>query len=707
MTIATEPRPEPPPAERRSSTRIAVPIERPRRSLGLGSRLFLLTAATLTVTLGVVVAYSSWDAGRRAERRAREAVQAAPAIFKGFADSLASTRREQVHSLAEQVGTKALLALAPDREAARTFHDSALEYAENLRAGAVLLFDAEGMLLARSDREPGDQVGRDFSRVSWVRRPLSTGEASSAFVLEVTRRRTLALVVSAPVAQGQGASARWNGVVAALYPVRDEMAVEIGNLLAGEVAFVGNVGSREGPLDLALLAATPGLARAPVARQLESPEARESIFVDGRSFGPFDLEAAGDSYAAVASAISTGDGEPIAAFVAARPRSAALAEFHALRRGVVGVGVAALAVSLPVCFALARRFSGPIEQLAAGAEALRLGRLDIELPRPHGAEFESLAGAFGALVAELKEKRALEQVLAHRKHPSSLEVEVPSLEEIEATPEPRVGRLFANRYRIRALLGDGGMGQVFRAHDRDLDEEVALKVLRPKLLGDPDRALQTLRREIKAARAITHPNVVRVHDLGEAAGVRFLSMEYVDGTSLRKLLRQEGRLGLAAGLQIAKQLCRGLAAVHAGGLVHGDLKPENVMAMPSGVVKLMDFGLARRLGIGDFRPGYATGTPSYMSPEHARGAELDEASDLYSAGVLMFEIFTGRVPFEADDVGELLRLHLLAAAPDPRGLRPDMPAVLADVILQCLEKSRPERPETARELERSLMRVRT
>ena len=158
----------------------------------------------------------------------------------------------------------------------------------------------------------------------------------------------------------------------------------------------------------------------------------------------------------------------------------------------------------------------------------------------------------------------------------------------------QVGRIFAGRYELLSELGKGGMGVVFRARDRELDEEVALKVLKGVGEGEGSSAqVDRLRQEIKLARVITHPNVVRAFDFGESAGSRFLTMEYVPGTTLREVIDVRGGLQLTPALQIAKQVCRGLAAVHKAGIIHGDLKPQNVMVMGSGVAKLMDFGIAR------------------------------------------------------------------------------------------------------------------
>jgi len=266
-----------------------------------------------------------------------------------------------------------------------------------------------------------------------------------------------------------------------------------------------------------------------------------------------------------------------------------------------------------------------------------------------------------------------------------------------------VGRVFAGRYEIHSVLGTGSMGAVYRARDRELDDEVALKVMAAE--GEDAALADRARHEIKLARLITHPNVVRAYDFGEAEGQRFLTMEYIPGTTLRELIDRHGGLELTPALQIAKQICRGLAAIHAAGIIHGDLKPQNVMVTGNGVTKLMDFGVARPR-VGHEVGLVVSGTPLYMSPEQARGAELDDRSDIYSLGVVLFETLTGRVPFLGKDVSEIMAMHLSDPPPDPRELRPALPEPLAQVILACLSKHRLERPASAADLDRLLMRVR-
>ena len=253
------------------------------------------------------------------------------------------------------------------------------------------------------------------------------------------------------------------------------------------------------------------------------------------------------------------------------------------------------------------------------------------------------------------------------------------------------------------------MGTVFLAKDLQLDESIAIKVRGTwrSWFWAPTRC-RTPSPSCAPPGGITHPNVVRVHDLGEAEGLWFLTMEYVPGTTLRQVIRQHGALALRPGLQIAKQLCRGLAAVHACGMVHRDVKPQNIMVLPSGVVKLMDFGIAQTEGGRDLasQSGFRVGTPNYMSPEQTQNAVVAPRSDIYSAGAVMFEMFTGRTPFLAEDPIKVMQMHVSAEPPRPSALRPDLPESLERLILACLAKQPVRRPASAQDLHGALLRIR-
>jgi len=250
------------------------------------------------------------------------------------------------------------------------------------------------------------------------------------------------------------------------------------------------------------------------------------------------------------------------------------------------------------------------------------------------------------------------------------------------------GSLFGARFEILGSLGAGGMGRVFKARDRELDDVVALKMLKPEVAGD--RALvERLKSELKLARKITHPNVLRTFDFGEIDGVPYISMEYVRGLTLRSMLEQSGRLPFKAGLHLSRQILAGLAAAHALGILHRDIKPENIILDSIGDAKLMDFGLARpvdRLEKGVTQAGFIVGTPHYLAPEQLQGLDAGPPADVYACGVVLYEIFTGHLPLGGENAVEILMQHLKQPPVDPRTYWPEMPAPLQATLLRCLEK---------------------
>ncbi len=248
-----------------------------------------------------------------------------------------------------------------------------------------------------------------------------------------------------------------------------------------------------------------------------------------------------------------------------------------------------------------------------------------------------------------------------------------------------VGTVLGGRYRIDAVLGFGGMGVVYRSRDLKLDQEIALKRIRPDRVS-PERR-ETLRREIILSRKVTHENVCRVYDLVEIDGEEFVSMEYLAGRTLKEVEERERTLPLGRGLAIAKGICNGLAAAHRMGVLHRDLKPENVLVGEDGTPRLMDFGIAVETGLyrgeqGDTIPG----TPQFLAPELLRGEMPTQGTDVYAMGVLLFEMFTGRVPFDDDDTARLVRRVISEAAPKVETLRPDLPPELRDILERAIAK---------------------
>lgn len=260
------------------------------------------------------------------------------------------------------------------------------------------------------------------------------------------------------------------------------------------------------------------------------------------------------------------------------------------------------------------------------------------------------------------------------------------------------GDLLAGRYRIQERIGSGGMGVVYRALDEELGLCIAVKVLRPDLVGD-NRVETRLRRELLLNRQVSHRNAVRIHDIGQDRGFLFLTLDLVEGRSLREVLRAEGPLSPDRAVAIARQLALALEAAHAEGIIHRDLKPPNVLVNDSGRAWITDFGVARSLhDRGPTRTGSVIGTLAYLSPEQARGEEVDGRSDLYALGILLFEMLTGQLPFKGGSTAEDMAQRITGASKDVRTLREDVPAWLAAVIRRLLQRDPDDRFQSAREL---------
>ena len=301
-------------------------------------------------------------------------------------------------------------------------------------------------------------------------------------------------------------------------------------------------------------------------------------------------------------------------------------------------------------FVLARQIARPVQQLARATRRVQDGDYSVEIPVTSRDEIGMLSQAFRNLVEDLKEKAQLVEYMMHAATGSTTQPLASAPTAIRRIAERpagssggellQAGSIFAGRYEVKEVLGAGGMGVVYRAFDRELGELVAIKTLRPDTVAGDPVALERFKQEIRLARKIAHRNVVRTYDLGEVDGQYYLTMEYVEGTSLKALIESRGRLPAPVTLTIGKQLCRALEVAHEQGVIHRDIKPQNIVVGPGGFLKVMDFGIARLAnppkGKGLTQAGMAIGTPDYMSPEQLSGMELDPRSDLYSTGVVLF-----------------------------------------------------------------------
>jgi serine/threonine protein kinase/tetratricopeptide (TPR) repeat protein len=271
--------------------------------------------------------------------------------------------------------------------------------------------------------------------------------------------------------------------------------------------------------------------------------------------------------------------------------------------------------------------------------------------------------------------------------------------------ELKRGSVFAGRYEIIEELGKGGMSRVYRVEDKKIKQEIALKLIKPEIASDK-KTVERFKNELTTAREIAHRNVCRMFDLGEEKGQHYITMEYVPGGDLKRLIRRTKHLAVGTAISIAKQICKGLEEAHSLGIVHRDLKPNNIMIDDNGNVRIMDFGIARTVKEkGITGPGVMIDTPEYMSPEQVEAKEVDQRSDIYSLGVIMYEMLTGRLPFEADTPFAVGVKHKSEIPVNPKDLNSQIPDDLSGVILKCLEKDKEDRYQSAGEARSKLEKI--
>lgn len=385
-----------------------VPAARPplRQPLSLATKLFLATAVLLTGTLGLVLTLATGRARAVAERTIHEHLGTVPTLWSGYIGSRADVAHRQLRFLASEPGIKALLADAGNDSA--TLHDTARGLAGSLDASVIFVLDARGLLLERTDREPGAERGRDFSTLSWVAAALEERTPAPAFILDSTRARTIHLVASAPVVQGDGSDRLLLGVIAAAFPMSEVRLREFARIARAETAIVANVARRDAPRVMQILASTPALDKEQLYGHLvEGSPAFEAMFGPGEVARPFEFALRDDAFIGSLLPLRSGSGETIGGLVVARSKSAEMAGFNAVRRSLVPIGAGLLATGLVVSFVVARRLTKPIHQLATAASRVAGGEWDVSLPRTSGGDVGVLSAALATMATELRDRAPL------------------------------------------------------------------------------------------------------------------------------------------------------------------------------------------------------------------------------------------------------------------------------------------------------------
>lgn len=673
--------------------------------LSLTARIFLSSAGIVIAVMAATLFLTQ----RSAEQAAARSIGRALNTSEKRVEELLSSERGVLAGRLQAYANNAVYRANIESVTDGDYSDYLQTAVEETDAAWVQFVDREGILRARSDRP---SVAQDTLTGSKLVVDALNGEIGGGF--GATSDNRLMELVSVPV---EGAGRRSLGALVAAKLVTDSVAGAVGSQTESEVLLFAfdttGVPQLAATTEDMRAAAPTLLAEAQRSMEADTGGVQLASMGDSTVAGAFDVNIGGETFIARRAMLNNAAGNPIGGFLTLRSldRELAATGFADLRRTLLFSGAGGVALALLVGFATARRVVRPVTVLAEASRRAADGDYQAEIPAGGSDEIGTLSGAFRRLLADLKEKQALVDFMSAAAAPGGTRTQmlnagagptmkIPTGMENMTVLQP--GQTFGNRYEIKSVLGVGGMGMVYKANDRELGETLAIKTLKPDVIAADTNALERFKSEIKLARRIAHRNVVRTYDLGEIGGTYYISMEYVEGKSLKELIRERGRLPASAVLPIAKQLCRALEVSHEEGVIHRDIKPQNMVVQADGVLKVMDFGIARLATrpkeSGHTEAGMVVGTPEYMAPEQLMGDELDARADLYATGVVLYECLVGRVPITADTPITLIAKVLEEEPKAPSAVQPDVPPALSELVMWVLAKDREKRPRSAAEL---------
>ncbi len=678
---------------------------------GLTGKIFLSTATVVVVVLGGALLVTKQRADRAADDSLARALDATRSAIDDALSGRSHALRQSLAVVAQEPNYVARIGEGLRQRNRANLLDQSDEFRDQVGAAWALITDDRGILRAKTNERSAE--GDTLAEGALIGIPLEGRAAEGVWIEPGPAGDQIYQAVGVPLVAPSGS--RVYGVLVAAIPIDSAFTAHLKANTNSEVVFFA--------LDTAG-APHPTVATVPaqaIQQEMTAGGWPASLSADSRDIR-LRWNVGGESLVGVVGALKLASGVPVGGYVGLRSRDSELATFVQLRNTVLQAFVAGLILAILSALALARRVTRPLKQLVEATRQVAEGQYSGKIAVASSDEIGELAAAFQRMLKELKDKQDLVEYLSSG---GAQTVALTAGQQAQVTAQGQgthpvaaltgvleVGQVLANRYEIKMVLGAGGMGTVYRAFDRQLEEVVAVKTLKPEAVAQDSKSLERFKEEIRLARRITHRNVVRTHDLGEVGGVYYITMELVEGTSLKDLIRKRGRLPIGVALTVGKQLCRALEVAHEAGVIHRDIKPQNMVVAPSGFLKVMDFGIARRteghrMGEeGLTAVGTTIGTPEYMAPEQLLGEDLDPRADLYATGAVLFECVTGRNVFTAPNVMALMAKHLEETPPDPRNLNPEVPGSLAQVILKALAKKRDQRWSSAAELHRALEEVR-
>jgi HAMP domain-containing protein/tRNA A-37 threonylcarbamoyl transferase component Bud32 len=662
--------------------------------LPLATKIFLGTALVVTVVLGAALLVTNRQANRAADASSSRAVAATQSAIRDALEGRSRALLQLTEALVQVPVYVSRIGESVRSGRRADLLDQADELKAQTGADWVLITDPGGVLQAWTYQR--DQFDQDFSRGALIGRALEGRTTSGMWIEPGPAGDELYQAVALPVTTP--GSATTLAVVSAALRVDTALANQLRRHTNSEILFfsIDTLGVPQ--------LAVSSLGGADVGRTIRAIP-RDSVTASSQ----IRLAVGGKEYEGAIGRLTTADSVPIAGFLGLHARDADIAAYHQLGRTIRSAFFIGLLLALAFSLLAARHIARPVKRLVDATRRVTEGEYTGKIEVGSRDEIGDLAQAFGTMVEELREKdRLVEYLRTGVPSPAPVDGKTVVSHGLLAT-----GRLFAGRYEIQDELGAGGMGVVYRAFDREVGEIVAIKAIRPDVKHLDPTLLDRFKQELRLARRITHRNVVRTFDLGEVDGIYYITMEFVHGTTVSRLIKDAGRLAIPAALTIGKQVCRALEVAHEAGIVHRDIKPQNLLVDQTGFLKVTDFGVARLTASqsdaakGLTVEGAVVGTPQYMAPEQLLGEPVDGRADLYATGAVLFECVTGRRVLEASSAMALVAHHLKEeeAVPDPASLNSEVPATLSRAILRSLARKREDRFPNATEFLHALEEV--
>ncbi|MHB0962546.1 MAG: protein kinase domain-containing protein [Gemmatimonadaceae bacterium] len=663
------------------------------RGLSLTTRIFGSTAAVVAAVLGVTLFFTSRQAARTADATVNRALAQASSQIASQLDARRRELQGQSETFAKDPDFRALV---QSNARPGDLLDQVIEAQERIGADWAQATDAGGVLLAKSD-DPSAQP-MDLSESALIAGALG-GVASHGYGREPAPRG-LFQATAVPVTVPTGDRERVVGTLMVVRGIDEAFAQSVKSASSESIDVAFFALDSSGPRLVANTIGAGDEVRSAIA-SIEWPAAPDSALAPPPM--RTTVRISGEQYVALGAPLRAASGSLVGGMLVLKDRDREFAAFRQLTRVIIAWGTVGLALAGLLAFGIARQITRPVRSLVAATRRAADGDYSADISVTAEGEIGALADAFRAMLADLRSKQALVDYLGHGTSDEQTVMlggasSTMARQALEGRVRP--GTTFANRYEVKELLGAGGMGLVFRAMDTELGEVIALKTLKKSLLDQDPSALERFKSEIRLARRISHRNVVRTHDIGEYSGEYYITMEYVEGRSLKELIRARGRLPVAVTLTVGKQLCRALEVAHAAGVIHRDVKPQNMVVQSDGVLKVMDFGIARMAsGQGGMtRAGMIVGTPEYMSPEQLMGDELDGRADLYAMGCVLYECLVGQPPITAESAITIIAKVMEEMPRAPHVVFEDIPVALSDLVMACLAKRAADRPASALEV---------